>query len=186
MEDIAFAMRVDTIQEYEVIDKLANGTTHIQLWERSAAFVGTPTDPTGELHRPAYQYLAKEFPKHTGVAMQEAPVFCSLERDHAMKTLHKGKPSCLLTLDVPDEEVLLQDYGFWPWVMLFNWCGEHHFACTDSACKEQSWVAGFQCPSDPLKTQAVLARVEPMWVVPVSTLPISTPRAMPLTGEEIA
>lgn len=164
-------MRLYTIQEHYVIDKLASGTTHVQAWERSAAFAGTPRDHTGEFHRPAYQYLAREFPKRTGVTMLEAPVFCSLDRNQAVKTLHKGKPSCLLTLDVPDEEVLLQDYEFWAWTMLFNWCGEHGFACTDSACKEHSWIAGFKHPSDPLKTQAVLARIEPHWVAPVSVLP---------------
>jgi hypothetical protein len=64
-----------------------------------------------------------------------------------MKTLLIGKHSCLVSLEVPDAEIIPVDYESWRWTMLHGWCGLHDYdltGCPDVGCKERSRVC-FTC-----------------------------------------
>jgi hypothetical protein len=101
-----------------------------------------------------------------GVTLSEAPTFTFLDRKKAGSTLDVSGQSKLLTLDVPASQVLLTDYNFWAWTVLWSWCGFHGpgIAC-ETACREESWRAAlFSIPEDPSKQQGILNRLEPGWL----------------------
>lgn len=160
-------MRLYTVQENDVIERLAAGETHFQAWERSAAVTGTPRDLEGVRHKEAYEFIAKEFPHRTNLPMTGAPIFCFRDRESVLQFSDVGKPSGLLTLEVPDSQVLLHNYDFWAKTILWGWCGEHDIIdCPNPECKENSWRAqGFETPEDIRRQQAILNRIEPEWVV---------------------
>lgn len=165
-------MRLYTVQDDEIIEHLAGGHVHQQTWARSAAGTGTPADPDGSLHRAAYEYAVRQLQARIDLTVAEAPVFAFLSKKKALSTINVGRPSKLLTLDVPDAEVLLQDHGFWHWTILYGWCGLHAYdleQCPDG-CREASWSQSFALPADLSKCQAILSRIDPAWVVPFSEI----------------
>jgi hypothetical protein len=119
------------------------------------------------MHRVAYEYLAPEFTHRTGLSLETAPIFASLDAEAAHKTKGKGKPSRLLTIDVPESQVLRQDYKLWSNKMLFGDCLDHWpgtHGCPDPGCRDRSWAASFTVTED-TNQQIVLNRIEPEWVV---------------------
>lgn len=159
-------MRLYTVQHLDIVERLRSGEAHVQPWENSAAFTGVPTDPNGVLFRTAYTFLAKEFEFRMGMPIGGAPIFTFMDRDKTAKTLDKSGPAAILTLDVPDTEILMTDYDFWAWTVLFNECGLHGLLSDcDDACREDSWREKlFRTPEDILKRQPILSRIEPGWV----------------------
>ena len=141
-----------------------------------------------ELFRDSYEWMAEQMKKRIGNPPDgvELPVWAWYQwegirkrpdmRSHG-RSSEKGVPIVLLTVDVPDEQVLLSDFDYWHVVLCH---GELIFPYDENAvyseeerCKSWENIFDYECTFDDeertigLSTQATMWEIKAEWVLKV-------------------
>lgn len=161
---------VFTIQHEVVLSTLAGGEAHRQDWLKSAAYSGTPEDPTGTAHRRAYRWAAAQYAKRMGRRMKNAPVWLSLTPFNLASAI-KSEYDRPIALLVPKDELLVFQYYGGDRV---HWeCVLQNLPCCDGSCcavtgatrkhVRETWERLFENPRGLVDCQAIIDRIEPEW-----------------------
>ncbi len=158
---------------YKSLEKYGTLTSDVSnVWEES--FI------------PAYNWMRKQMTNKIGKAPNEHcyPIWAWYQweglrkrpdmRKHTRSFNHTKEKIYLLTLDVPDEEVLLSDFDNWHYV-LGNWGLVYPYEdrVYTQEEKEESWhhIFDITCSFDPthnqmsLSTQATMWQIKKEWVI---------------------
>ena len=163
-----------TVQHHTVAECLESGQIHRQPWIKSAAFTTTPSDPTGQLHRRAYLWMASQFAKRKSRRLHSAPIWIGFSADRALACI-KDCETVVLQVAIPASEVLLSQYyrsptEKWERVLWGEPCCTHEFLQTcihgsSLRSKRLSWETLFLLTGDPTDWQAIVDRLEPHWLI---------------------
>lgn len=164
-----------SVQHHIVAERLEGGQIHRQPWLKSAAYAGTPADPTGLLHRRAYLWMASQYAKRMGRRLHSAPVWMTFSKTHAFNCVKVPDEEVVLELCVPVSEVLVSQYDRsssqkWERVLWGESCCVHDFAesCHHVVRRQAiraTWEVLFVLTGDSKDWQGIIDRIEPQWVV---------------------
>lgn len=176
-------MIVHSAQRHDVVERLIAGETHIQSWERSAAY-DLANRWSRLKHKRAYFWMGHHYEQRMRRALPAAPVWGSFDYDEiaALQRIYGREANeSVVTLHIPRSELLLSMYEPWVKYVLEGYCiGDQQafrprFACEHSGrVRRASWNSIFDLSSAPKDWQAVFDRIEPTWLVALDGAPVRT------------
>ncbi len=167
-------VKVYSVQDRIVVEKLEKGEVHRQDWRSTAVYDERLSAYERGCHRRAYLWMAGQYAKRKRRRLKSAPIWLTFNEQNARAGLKADKDEAIIQLAIPCDELLVSQYrrnGRWLWerVLENKTCCEHEGPCFSEVCfptrhaLRATWGRLFPPTGTKEEWQAIVDRLEPSW-----------------------